>query len=86
MGRQIKRPDLEATSPPFFDLHVGHSAKVLAPAHAGSPEGVFWVKVLEIQDESLLGVITSCDSSGRPCEIGLHDVIEFESRHVFGLF
>lgn len=86
MGRQIKRPELEATSPPFFELDVGHRVKILPSGH---PEP-FWVRVLDIADDQMLGVVTNCPDGSKGerefPELRLHDVIEFESRHVFGLF
>lgn len=73
-------------SPPFFDLRAGQSAKVLVPGSDGGPEDVCWVRVLHVRDDVLLGVVTSRDAHGATDELHVHDVIEFHSRHVFGLF
>ena len=42
MGSQIKSPKLEQTTPPYFVLDVGHSAKVFADGEA------LWVQVIDI--------------------------------------
>ena len=84
MGRQIKQPDLESTSPPFFDLSVGHLAKVLTSGEYDA----LWVKVIEIQGDRLMGIVSSGTAANRGRERGLRedDVIEFERRHIFGLY
>jgi len=74
MGQAIKHPPLESTSPPFFELEVGHEVKIFPRGASDS----YWVHVLEIQDDQLLGRITArhrpeegaghCEQHDRPLD------------------
>ncbi|MFT5391668.1 MAG: hypothetical protein ACI8PT_001863 [Gammaproteobacteria bacterium] len=82
MGRQIKRPELEAVAPPFFDLNVGHLAKVLVLGQ----KDPLWVKVIEIEGDKFMGIVASAEAANAPDDVRCRDVIEFERCNIFGLY
>ena len=80
MASQIQSPRLARTTPPFFSLDVGHSAKVIANGHA------IWVKIIEISGDEFLGIVRSTQSGFPAPELRKQDVIEFTRANIFGMF
>ena len=82
MAQMIKSPQLQSVNPPYFELDVGHSAKVV---HEGQP---VWGRVIDIRGDEFLGIIHSPEDARRRVSGDLrgNDVIAFERQHVFGMF
>ena len=80
MGSQIKTPALDETTPPYFHLDIGHSAKVFADGEA------LWVKIIDIRGDEFLGVVRGGKAGPQPYVLCEQDVISFERQHIFGMF
>ena len=80
MASQIHTPALASTTPPFFSVHVGHSAKVIAD---GDP---VWVRIIDMRGDDFLGVVRSTQSGYPAPVLQEQDVIEFKREHIFGMF
>ena len=79
MANQIKTMHLEEAQPPYFELDVGHSAKVLSD---GSP---VWVKVIDIRGDDFIGIVHSAEPGLRRDVPRKQDVIAFGRKHIFGM-
>lgn len=80
MASQIRSPSLASTTPPFFSVAVGYSAKVIANGHA------VWVKIIEIRGDEFLGIVRSTRAGFPAPELRKQDVIEFTRANIFGMF
>ena len=80
MASLIKQPQLESTSPPYFEVYPGHSVKLFAA------DDTLWVTVLAVEGEELLGKVTTRDLRTRRHDLSRDDVIEFNRSNVFGLY
>lgn len=80
MASRIQTPELASTTPPFFSVHIGHSAKVIADG------GAVWVKIIDMRGDDFLGVVHSTQSSYPIPTLREQDVIEFRREHIYGMF
>ena len=80
MATRIQTPMLSSTTPPYFSIDVGHSAKVISNGEA------VWVKVIDIREDEYLGIVTSVPTGHPAPALRVHDVIEFKREHIFGMF
>ena len=80
MAQMIKSPRLASTSPPYFQLDVGHSAKVINDGNA------LWVKVIDIREDEFLGIVRARVSPSLNDDVTDRDVISFERQHIFGMY
>jgi len=80
MASRIQTPMLSSTTPPYFSMHVGHSAKVIADGDA------MWVKVIDIRKEKFLGIVLSTQTDSPTPVLREHDVIKFTREHIFGMY
>ena len=80
MAQMIKSPRLASTSPPYFQLDVGHSAKVINDGNA------LWVKVIDIREDEFLGIVRARVSPSLHDDVTERDVISFERQHIFGMY
>lgn len=80
MASRIQSPVLASTTPPFFCVNVGHSAKVIASGDA------VWVRIIDIRDDEYLGVVRSTNAGFATAELHERDVIEFKRENIFGMF
>ena len=80
MASQIQSPKLASTTPPFFSVDLGHSAKVIADGDS------VWVKIIEIRGDEFLGIVRSSKSGYPAPALREHDVIEFARENIFGMF
>ena len=86
MATQIKSPELDSTTPPYFSLDVGHRAKVFSAGRA------LWVKIIDIRGDEFLGIVGAgepqpvSDQLRKEHELRGSDVISFERHHIFGMF
>jgi len=90
LASQIKTPQLRETSPPYFDIHVGHMAKVIEDS------GSAWVEIVDIRGDEFLGIVRPRDEKPTPASNPLdrfgvkalraNDVIAFERQHIFGMY
>ena len=80
MASRIHSPVLASTTPPFFSVSVGHSAKVIANGNA------VWVQIIDIRGDEFLGIVRSTESSFPASELRERDVIEFTRENIFGMF
>ena len=80
MAQLIKSPELASTSPPYFQLDVGHSAKVISGGSA------IWVKIIDIREDEFLGVVRARMQPSVTDDVTERDVISFERQHIFGMY
>ena len=80
VGSEIKTPDLRETTPPYFDIHVGHMAKVIEAS------GAAWVQIVDIRGDDFLGIVRPREQKFGVERLKANDVISFERQHIFGMY